>query len=219
MDKSKYKIIGRSGAGSLIAEFLLSEAGVEYEITFTDLKNLNSENSLLAHPQGKIPILICPNQSIIFETLAIVNHLTDRFNILAPKRGSYLYDRYWQFLSLMATSIYSAYHRQHHSRYYAGKEYFEDLRSRSHKEQLVLYDYIEKELAPFICGDFMTAADFYLYMLMRWDLHKEILYRDRPKLRSLSELMRKRTSVIKVLENQPKRKNKGSRHSEDKSWL
>ena len=45
----------------------------------------------------------------------------------------------------MATSIYSAYHRQHHSRYYAGKEYFEDLRSRSHKEQLVLYDYIEKE--------------------------------------------------------------------------
>ena len=58
MDKSKYKIIGRSGAGSLIAEFLLSEAGVEYEITFNDLKNLikGSREIFLARGGKKAPL-------------------------------------------------------------------------------------------------------------------------------------------------------------------
>lgn len=205
-NQSNYKIIGRSGAGSLIAEFLFCEIGVDYEITFTSQKDFNTSNLSLVHPHGKIPALICPDQSIIFETLAIVNHITDRFKKLAPKRASNLHDRYCQFISLMATSIYPAYHRQHHSHYYINTNSFKDLRSRAHEEQLRTYDYIEKELRPYVCGEVLTAADFYLYMLLRWDLHKDILYEGRPSLTSFSTVMRKRPSVMKVLENQPPQK-------------
>ena len=205
-DQHTYKIIGRSGAGSLVVEFLLREIGVDYEITFTDSKSVVCNNSSVAHPQGKIPILICSDNIVIYETLAIVNHITDRFNKLAPKRATNLHDRYCQFLSLMATSIYTAYHRQHHSHYYISKNSFEDLRSRAHEEQLRTYNYIEKELGPYICGEVLTAADFYLYMLLRWDLHKEILYKGRPNLTSFSNTMRKRPSVMRVLEDQPKKK-------------
>jgi hypothetical protein len=31
-----YHIIGRAGAGSLIAEFLFREAGIDYDISFPD---------------------------------------------------------------------------------------------------------------------------------------------------------------------------------------
>ena len=208
MSQVKYKIIGRSGAGSLIAEFLLSEIGVTYEILFTEQEDLKNDPASLTHPLGKIPTLICSDESLIFETLAIVNHITDRFNKLAPERNTPLYDRYTQFLSLMATAIYPAYHRQHHSHYYINSESINDLRLRAHTELQTIYDYIESELSPFVCGDILTAADFYLYMLLRWDLHKEILYHGRPKLRSLSEALRKRRSVIKVLDGQPKKRSK-----------
>ena len=207
MNQFSYKIVARPWAGSLIVEFLFSEIGENYEIEFDNINEHKFNGFSMSHPQGKIPALICPDQNVIFETLAIVNHITDRFNKLAPDRGTNLYDRYSQFLSLMATSIYPAYHRQHHSRYYVTEESYDDLRVLAHKEQLVLYDFIEKELDPYICGDILTAADFYLYMLLRWDLHKDVLYDGRPKLSALSKMIRNRPSVIKVLGNQPKRTN------------
>jgi glutathione S-transferase len=206
MSSIDYKILGRAGAGSLIAEFLFREIGVDYEITFVDSKKYKLDGLSSAHPQGKIPTLVCPDRVLIFETLAIVNHITDRYNKLVPERRTPLYDRYWQFLSLMATSIYPAYHRQHHSLYYVKKESHSDLRAKAQKEQSAIYDYIEKELDSYICGDLLTAADFYLYMLLRWDLHKDALYKERPKLTAFSKMMRNKSSVVTVLDNQPKRK-------------
>ena len=204
MASANYKILGLSGAGSLIVEFLFREIGVDYEITFVDSEKYKVDGLSSAHPQGKIPTLVCPDQVLIFETLAIVNHITDRYNKLAPERQTPLYDRYWQFLSLMATSIYPAYHRQHHSLYYVKKESHNDLRAKAQKEQSAIYDYIEKELDSYICGDILTAADFYLYMLLRWDLHKNALYQERPKLKNFANMMRNRPSVVRVLESQPK---------------
>jgi glutathione S-transferase len=206
MGSINYKILGLAGAGSLIAEFLFREIGVNYEITFVDPKKSKYGDLSSAHPQGKIPTLVCPDQVLIFETLAIINHITDRHDKLVPDRRTPLFDRYWQFLSLLATSIYPAYHRQHHSRYYVKEESQSDLRARAQKEQSEIYDYIEKELDPYICGDLLTAADFYLYMLLRWDLYKNALYQDRPKLKSFANMMRNRPSVVTVLDNQPNRK-------------
>ena len=206
MKVGKYKILGRAGAGSLIAEFLLTELDVSYDIEFTSPENEKDVKQRSRHPQGKIPMLICPDGSSVYETLAIVNHLTDRFNKLVPTRGTHQHDRFWQFLSLFATSLYSGYHRQHHSRYYISKNSFEELRTRARNEQAIIYDYIESEVSPFVCGDLLTAADFYLYMLMRWDLYKEDLYFSRPNLKKLSELVRNRDSVKLVLEKHPRKK-------------
>tara|TARA_A100000164_G_C21616893_1_gene634767 strand:- start:21 stop:635 length:615 start_codon:yes stop_codon:yes gene_type:complete len=198
--KKEYHIIGRRGAGSLIAEFLFEEIDVPYTIEFPGLK----ENKNLVHPLGKIPILICPDGNRIYETLAIINHITHRFDRLSPKSDSIFFDRYWQFLSLLATSVYPAYHRQHHSRYYVPEHAYEELRSRAKSEQALIYDYIENELNPFICKDNITAADFYLYMLTRWDLDKTSLREKRPKLTFLIDTVRNRPSVAKVLEGQKK---------------
>ena len=41
-----YHIIGRAGAGSLIAEFLFREAGIDYDISFPDPAEVKSPDFL-----------------------------------------------------------------------------------------------------------------------------------------------------------------------------
>jgi glutathione S-transferase len=195
---NNYHIIGRRGAGSLIAEFLFVEIGIQYSIDFPELEEKKNE----MHPLGKVPVLICPNGSIVYETLAIVNHITARFGRFVPEKNSILNDRYWQFLSLLATSIYPAYHRQHHTSFYTDERNYDQVRERAKAEQASVYDYLELELNPYLCGDVLTAADFYLYMLTRWDLNKTKLRENRPKLSSMIDKMRLRDSVSEVLGRQ-----------------
>ena len=205
----RYHIVGRAGAGSLIVEFLFREVGVEYDISFPDPTDVKRPDFHARNPLGRIPILICPDGHQIFETLAIINHITTYFDGLAPRVGSVAHDRYCQFMALLATSIYPAYHRQHHSHYYANKPAFDDIRAKAVAEQAVLYDYIEAELDPYICGEMLTAVDFYLYMLSRWDFNKTGIRSNRPKLDALLTELRARPSVSDSLAAQPLRQSIG----------
>ena len=205
----RYHIVGRAGAGSLIAEFLIREVGVDYDISFPYPAEVECADFHARNPLGRIPVLICPEGHQIFETLAIINHITTHFDGLAPAVGTTLHDRYSQFMALLATSIYPAYHRQHHSHYYAQESGFDDLRTKAVAEQAVLYDYIEVTLAPYICGEVLTAADFYLYMLSRWDFNKTAIRATRPKLDALLTELRARPSVSESLAAQPRRTSGG----------
>ena len=203
---SRYHIVGRAGAGSLIAEFLLTEADVEYDISFPDPAEVRAPGFHAANPLGRIPVLICPDGHMIFETLAIVAHITGHFEGLAPAAGTPMFDRYNQYMALLATSVYPAYHRQHHSRYYGDEAAYDSIRSFARKEQAVIFDHFETVLDPYLCGKICTAADFYLYMLSRWDVDKAAMRADRPKLNALLDEMRARPAVASVLAAQPKRR-------------
>ena len=205
----RYHIVGRAGAGSLIVEFLFREVGVEYDISFPDPTDVKRPDFHARNPLGRIPILICPDGHQIFETLAIINHITTYFDGLAPRVGSVAHDHYCQFMALLATSMYPAYHRQHHSHYYANESGFGDIRAKAVAEQAVLYDYIEAVLDPYICGEMLTAVDFYLYMLSRWDFNKTGIRSSRPKLDALLTEMRARPSVGDSLAAQPRRQSNG----------
>lgn len=205
----RYHIIGRAGAGSLIAEFLFREAGVNYDISFPNPVDVKSPNFYASNPLGRIPVLLCPDGQKIFETLAIINHITNHFDGLAPPVGSPAHDRHNQFMALLATSMYPAYHRQHHSYHYVDEPAIKILRAKAVAEQEVLYDYIEAELAPYICGPELTSADFYLYMLSRWDLDKTGMRANRPKLCALLNELRIRPSVSDALASQPRRNQSG----------
>ena len=99
--------------------------------------------------------------------------------------------------------------RDSHSHYYTQESGFDDLRAKAVAEQAVLYDYIEAALAPYICGEVLTAADFYLYMLSRWDFNKTAIRATRPKLDALLTELRARPSVSESLAAQPRRTSGG----------
>ena len=67
-----YHIYGRPFAGSLIAEFLLTEVGEDYTISFPDKEERQSAAFRAFSPLGKIPALTTPDGYTICETLAII---------------------------------------------------------------------------------------------------------------------------------------------------
>lgn len=198
----QYHIIGKRGAGSLIVEFLLREAGQTYDIEFMELADITAPAFRTINPLGKIPLLRCPDGTQIAETMAIVAHLIEAYPQLAPAMGTPARDQHWQYLAMLATGIYPAYHRQHHTHYYVGEEGYADVKARAKAEQAPLYDYIEGLLNPYLCGEQVTAADFYLYMLTRWDLDRKALREGRPNLTRFLDLIRARDTVASVIADQ-----------------
>ena len=75
-----YHIYGRPFAGSLIVEFLFTAADCSYTISFPDDNERNTAQFLAKNPTGRIPVLVCPEGHSMFETLAIVHHITERFD-------------------------------------------------------------------------------------------------------------------------------------------
>ena len=199
---NKYHIYGRPGTGSLIAEYLFRELNIDYKFTFIDKKKAKTDPEFLKmNPAGRIPVLVIPNGEIIFETLAILYHIADNSPSLSPNIGDPLRDKYNQYLSMMATGIYPAYHRQYHSYQYTSESAYNELRRNAQSDQAILYDYIEKILDPYLCEEQLTAADFYLYMLSSWDKNPENLVKDRPKLKSLINEISLRSSVVETEKN------------------
>ena len=200
-----YKVYGRPFAGSLIGEFLLTEANVDYQFIKIDYETSKKNEFLKKSPMGKIPVLECPDGNIIFETTAIVAHIVETKNILIPKIGTPQRDLYNQLMSVMSTSIYQNYHHQNHSYYYVSEENYDDLRNRAAERQIPIYDYIESILKPYLCGDEITAADFYLYMIATWDNDRKKLFTNRPKLSNLIKELSDRPSIKKVISNHSKK--------------
>ena len=203
---TEYHIYGRPFAGSLIAEFLLTAKDCAYTISFPDEAERQTPDFLAKNPTGRIPVLVCPDGHSLFESLAIVHHITERFDGLAPAPASAERDRYLSLITLLATTMYPAYHRQHHTRHYGFEGGFEGIKAKAREMNDTLFDYLESQLSPNLLGGEICAADFYLYMLTRWEPNKDQLRTGRPKLAAFCEAMRQHPVVAAVLAKQPRRK-------------
>ena len=196
---NKYVVIGRPRAGSLIAEFLLSAANVEYEFKNISIDEAQQEDFKRMSPFSKIPVLVCPDGQTIFETVAIVIHLVEKFPQLAPQSSTSERNSLWQYLALIQTAVYAGYHRQFYSHRYAPKDAAEEVGMLAVKDREVAYSYINANLNPFVLGKNKSAVDYYLYMVMRWDPNIDQLLSNKGNLESFVALMKEDEAVRKVL--------------------
>ena len=202
---TNYHIYGRPFAGSLIAEFLFTVAKCPYKISFPTAAERQSAEFRTMNPTGRIPVLVCPEGHSLCESLAIVHHITERFEGLAPAAGADR-DRYLSIITLLATTVYPAYHRQHHTRYYGFENDFDGIKTKAREMNDSLFDYLESQLSPYLLGEDVCAADFYLYMLTRWEPQKDQMRTNRPKLAAFCEQIRGHQAVESVLAKQPRDK-------------
>ena len=193
-----YQIMGRPIAGSFFAECLLREAGQDYEFIWISNTHSKSAEFAAVNPLARVPVLVCPDGHQIIETLAILNHLIEAFPQLAPKTGEAARDVMWQQLSVMATSLYPALHRCHHTYYYAPEEMFDAVRDMAKKDAERWWDYLEAQLDPYLGGDAPMAADFYLIMLTRWAPNLDAVVASKPHLRAFVGAMEAHPTVSAV---------------------
>ena len=195
----KYIVMGRPRAGSLIAEFLLTAANVEYEFKNISIEEAEQDEFKSISPFSKIPVLVCPDGQTIFETVAIVTHLVEKFPQLAPDASSSERNLLWQYLAMIATSIYAGYHRQFYSHRYAPKDVAEDVGKLAAQDRETAYNYINNKLNPYLLGKNKSAVDYYLYMVTRWDPSIDKLLNDKSSLEKFIAQMKEDRAVKKVL--------------------
>ena len=195
----KYIVMGRPRAGSLIAEFLLTAANVEYEFKNISIEEAEQDEFKSISPFSKIPVLVCPDGQTIFETVAIVTHLVEKFPQLAPDASSSERNLLWQYLAMIATSIYAGYHRQFYSHRYAPKDVAEDVGKLAAQDRETAYHYINNKLNPYLLGKNKSAVDYYLYMVTRWDPSIDKLLKDKSSLDKFISQMKEDDAVKKVL--------------------
>ena len=121
-------------------------------------------------------------------------------------RASAERDRYLSLITLLATTMYPAYHRQHHTRHYGFEDGFDGIKAKAREMNDTLFDYLEGQLSPNLLGGEICAADFYLYMLTRWEPNKDQMRTGRPKLAQFCDVMRQHPVIEAVLAKQPRRK-------------
>lgn len=95
---SVYVLYGGDYTRASLVQWLLEEAGIQYE--FRRINLLQGENRsaeyLSLNPAGLVPVLITPEGDILYEVAALMLYLTDRHglgdlapHVSEPERGSF----------------------------------------------------------------------------------------------------------------------------------
>ena len=198
-----FHLYGISGAGSLIVEFLLTLADQPYDRSFPTRQERQSQRFKNISPTAQIPVLVTPEGHHLAESLAITHYLLGRFpetKMIAPMddqaHGSCL-----QWLSYLATTLYPANQRYYQTASFDGDQ--DALRQSGWNDRLHCYDLIENSGEGFLTGPQISAADLYLYMLLRWDQDLEAIRANRPRLDQIYHAVESLPAVQKVLAQQP----------------
>jgi len=195
-----YVLYGRQGGGSLAPQMLLEELGVPYEIIWIE-KGVN-EAYLKICPTGKIPALVLPDDTSIFESAAICIHLATVHQDaqLAPVPGTVAHAQFLQWMLFLATSVYGSVLRM----YYAGRYTTSDDANGVNQAALKEFEghlaLLESQLSGAQLGSAVSVADLYLTMLAGWHPDEyEGISEKFPKLGALCQKILARPAVARVI--------------------
>ncbi len=172
---SNYRIYGRPFTGSFAVEMLLTEMGRPYELVPISAEAAKAEAYRAICPTGLVPALALPDGAIVYESAAIMIHLTLAHPETgqAPTPGSAAHARFLQWMAYLSTTLYGACRRFYHSETIVGDDQAaqETVKAMAIADCLQAYRLLDEAAAttegPGLLGA-LSAADFYLFMLLTW---------------------------------------------------
>ena len=200
-----FHLYGISGAGSLIVEFLLTLADQTYDRSFPTKEERQTPSFKSISPTGQIPVLVTPEGHHLSESLAITTYLLARFpetKMIAPI-DDHAHGACLQWLSYLATTLYPAFQRYYQTSSFDGDQ--DALRQSGWNDRLHCYDLIENAGKGFLSGAEISAADLYLYMLLRWDQDLDATLASRSRLKQIFHKVENLAAVQQVLAKQPQK--------------
>jgi glutathione S-transferase len=152
-------------------QFVLETLGIPYEIVWVTTADAALPEYLAVNPTGKIPTLVLPDGTPIFESAAICLYLTGIHSGLSPAAGgSTEYAKYLQWMVFLSANLYEAILRIYYANRYsaAGDAHAEDVKARALVQITQHLALLETALSPYLVGETLSAADMYLFMLIGW---------------------------------------------------
>ena len=205
---SQYTLYGRSETGSDVVEYLFHEFNIDYNFIHVDEINVKTNQEILRHnPLGRVPMVKLSNGQYMIESMNIVYHLVDQAGQLVPKSNSIERDKFNQFMSFLSSSVYPIILLIYHPDHYTSKNSESDLIRKAEEIINTYLKFIDTSMSKYLCGNYITAADYYLYMLLAW-LDEDGYLRGYEKINSFFNKMSKNQTILAVKRIQSEREKK-----------
>jgi glutathione S-transferase len=200
---NEYILYARPGSGSFVVQVALEEIGLPYERIWV----AGDEPALQAYkkitPTGKVPALALPDGTVMFESAAILTHLSlaHPHAEVSPKPGTTQHALFLQWMTFLSANVYEAVLRIYYPYRYSsqGEQDAAAIREQATRDYLAHLSLIGESLQPYVLGARSSIADSYLYMLAGWypegrtELHARV-----PKLSAHGQHVSRRPAVAKA---------------------
>ncbi len=206
MTSGGYKLYGRANAGSLAVQIVLEEIGAPYELLWVGRTAAELEAFRRINPAGKVPALVLADGTLVFESAAILIHLTNAHPTadLAPVAGSTAHARFLQWMLFLSSNVYEAVLRIYYSERYStlGTAAAAQIKAQALQDYTRHLELIHGALSPYVLGERLSAVDPYLHMLAGWYPEDAPALGSRlPKLAQHAALLRRRPATRKAEED------------------
>jgi glutathione S-transferase len=198
-----YKLYGRPGSGSHAVQVALEEIGAPYERIWVGREAADVAKFRATNPTGRVPALVLPDGTIMFESAAMLIHLAagEPRAGLAPAPGTSRHATFLQWMVFLSANVYEAVLRMYYSARYSsrGEADAAVISEQGSADFCTHLGIISHALGPYVLGAEYSIADAYLYMLASWYTgEKSELYARLPKLAAHAKLVSARAAVAKV---------------------
>jgi glutathione S-transferase len=193
------------GNASLLPHMMLREIGAPLELRLVD-RSKNAQKSpeyLKLNPNGRIPVLI-DGDLVMYETAAIALHLIERHPEagLAPAPGTRERSLFYRWMVHLTNTPQAEYRAWFYPEEHVADPAAAPVVKAAAGERLNgMFDRIADQLGagPWLLGERFSAADLFLFMLMRWGRAMPRPPRTLPALGALAERVLARPAVQQVL--------------------
>lgn len=196
------KLYGRPGSGSLAVQVALEEIAVPYERIWVGQEPADVEQFRRLNPTGKVPALMLPDGTLMFESAAMLIHLAliHPEIKLAPPPGTARHALFLQWMVFLSANLYESVLRIYYSARYSsrGDADSDAIREQGMVDFLTHVELIGRNLHPYVLGAEYSIADAYLYMLAGWYPDKAELHARLPAIGEHASLVLARPAVAKV---------------------
>ncbi|HEY0661883.1 MAG TPA: glutathione S-transferase family protein [Lysobacter sp.] len=196
------------GAASMLVHWLLIELGVSHELRLVDTKSGEQKTPeyLALNPNGVVPTLVVDGQPM-FEAAALAMTLADGYPEagFAPRLDSPLRPHYNQWMFHLANAVQPLLRIWWYPGEVAGQANSDLVVEHVRPRIEAAWDRLDAHLGahgPYLLGDHVSAADFYLTMLMRWARSTPQPATTWPHLAALAQRMKARPSFKQLYERE-----------------
>jgi glutathione S-transferase len=187
---------------SLAPHFILEEIGAPFELRLVDRKAKGQKDLeyMKLNPMGRIPTLV-DGDLVLFESAAICLHLADKHPGagLVPELATAERAQLYKWLMFLTNTVQPDF-----MTFYYPEQYTTDtsaivsVKAAAEGRLDSSYAVINEALGqcgPYLLGDNISVADFYLLMVAHWDPTRRNSPKDLPNIRRCIDLVSERPAV------------------------
>jgi glutathione S-transferase len=201
-----YRLYYAPGGANMAPHAVLEEVGAAYELVLVDIdKGAQFDPAYLKlNPNARVPTLV-DGDLVMYESAAITLHLCERHAqaLLMPAPGEPDRPMFLQWLVFMTNTVQEAMMTWWHpDNYLADEGMRRALMAGAERRLDRMWAQLDGALGPYLLGRRFSAADLYLYMLVRWSRKMAKPGWEHPGIGHLVRLVGERPAVQRMMRSE-----------------